>query len=80
MIQVTSEDANHKSRAHSRNGSHAEYDHVKKIEKYWKFEMPIELWTYEKIKNKWKLRVKSYTQGIWSHGINVISENPEVEK
>lgn len=80
FIQVTSEDANHESKAHNKNGSHAEYDHVKKIEKYWKFEMPIELWTYEKIKNKWKLRVKSYTQGIWSHGINVISENPEVEK
>ena len=57
-IQVTSQDANHESKAHNKNGSHAEYDHVKKIEKYWKFEMPIELWTYEKIKNKWKCRLQ----------------------
>ena len=79
-IQVTSQDANHESKAHLKNGSQATYMHMKKIEKYWDFEIPIELWTYEKIKNKWELRVKSYTQGIWYQGINMISENPEVEK
>ncbi len=77
MIQVTSEDANHESKAHNKNGSHATYDHMKKIEKYWHFEIPIELWTYEKIRNKWELRIKSYAQGMWYEGIiSRIIQNP----
>ena len=80
FIQVTSEDANHESKAHIKNGSHATYDHMKKIEKYWNFEIPIELWTYEKIKNKWELRVQSYTKGIWYQGrISRIIQNPVTE-
>jgi hypothetical protein len=77
FIQVTSQNANHDSKHHSRNGSDSEYDHMKKIEKYWSFAIPIELWTYEKIHNKWELRVQSYAQGIWYQGIiaNVI-KNP----
>lgn len=77
FIQVTSEDANHESKAHSRNGSHAEYEHMRKIEKYWHFEIPIELWTYEKIRNKWALRVQSYASGMWYQGIiSRVIQNP----
>ncbi len=80
MIQVTSENAKPDSKHHSKNGSDSEYDHVKKIEKYWHFEIPVELWIYEKIKNRWVLRVQSYIKGTWFQGIidNVISKHPEV--
>ena len=71
MIQVTSEDANHDSKAHSKNGSHASYDHMKKIEKYWHFELPLELWTYEKIRNKWELRIQTFIDNMWYQGIVV---------
>lgn len=69
MIQVTSEDANHESKAHLKNGSQATYMHMKKIEKYWDFEIPIELWTYEKIRNKWELRIQTYIDNMWYQGI-----------
>ena len=69
MIQVTSEDSNSGSKHHSRNGSDSEYNHMKKIEKYWHFEIPIELWTYEKIKNKWELRIQTFIDNMWYQGI-----------
>ena len=77
FIQVTSEDSNPESKHHSRNGSDAEYNHMKKIQRYWGFAMPIELWTYEKIHNKWEVRIKSYIHARWYEGVitNVI-KNP----
>lgn len=65
FIQVTSEDANPESKHHSSNGSDSKYTHIKKIEKYWHFETPIELWTYTKEKGRWKLKIQTYAGGKW---------------
>jgi hypothetical protein len=77
FIQVTSENANPESKHHSKNGSDSEYAHIKKIEKYWHFEIPLELWTYEKIHNKWELRIQTFIDNMWYQGIvSLVIQNP----
>ena len=65
FLQVTSQNANPNSRQHSRNGSHAVTDHKKKIEAYWTFDIPIELWAYEKVRNRWTLAIEVYRSRKW---------------
>ncbi len=68
-IQVTSQNANPNSRQHSRNGSHAVTDHKKKIEEYWPFDLPLELWEYEKVRNRWTLAIEVYHGKKWEKDI-----------
>lgn len=69
FIQVTSSDADRESKHHSKNGSDSVYSHKVKIEKYWTFDIPIELWTYEKIRGRWALKIEAYQERTWEKGI-----------
>ena len=64
-IQVTSEAASKESKHHSRNGSDSGYNHRKKIEEYWTVDMPLELWVYEKVQNRWCRRIEIYQHRRW---------------
>jgi hypothetical protein len=65
FIQVTSEEANPNSKHHSKSGSDSIYMHKEKIKKFWKPDIPIELWTYSKINARWKLSIEVYRSGMW---------------
>ena len=69
FIQVTSENASPDSKHHSSNGSDSVYNHKKKIEQYWPFDLPLELWAYEKIKNRWYLKTEIFYKGQWHKDI-----------
>lgn len=58
FIQVTSDNAPIRSTAL--------YSHKEKINKLWKFDIPIELWFYKKENNKWKLSILIYYKGEWN--------------
>ena len=64
-IQVTSENADPKSKHHSRNGSDSVYLHKKKIEEFWPFDLPLELWTYNKDHNRWTHTSEIYYKKQW---------------
>lgn len=68
-IQVTSENASRDSKHHSKNHSDAVYLHKKKIEQFWVFDLPLELWVYEKVRNRWNLTVEIYYGKEWMKGI-----------
>ncbi|PYB68164.1 hypothetical protein DMB44_05435 [Thermoplasma sp. Kam2015] len=81
FIQVTSENASPNSRHHSSSGSDSVYKHRKKIEQYWKFTVPVELWIYSKKGGRWVLSVLSYTPELgWGRRFDPAeSESMEVE-
>lgn len=71
FIQVMSEDADPESKHHSSSGSDSVYLHRKKIEKIWKFSIPVELWVYAKKKGKWILSAMVYEREYgWLEIIN----------
>lgn len=67
FIQVTSENANPESKHHSASGSDSLYTHQKKIEEYWEFDIPIELWLFRKLSGRWNLSIWLYQRPAWIH-------------